>query len=106
MKCKVIPDKSKTIKRYGFFDEDTQIGKCAVKEYTNGSYYLHNVSIDEKYRGKGLCTQFLKCVLKHYSNKTVFLSVLIDNIPAIKCYEHLGFKEIDKGRKTLYMRKE
>jgi RimJ/RimL family protein N-acetyltransferase len=108
MKCKLIST-DKLIRHYGYFDEDTQIGKCSIKEYSRGdlkgSYHLCNVSIDEAYRGKGLCTTFLRCVLKHYANKTVFLSVLIDNIPALKCYEKLGFKEIDKGRKTLYMRK-
>jgi predicted GNAT family acetyltransferase len=108
MKCKLILNGK--IKHYGYFDEDKQIGKCCVKEYTKGElagcYLLFGVSINEEYRGKGLCTQFLKCVLKKYTGKTIFLTVLMDNIPALKCYEHLGFKEIDKGRKTLYMRKE
>ena len=114
MNCKVIPELdhakvSKLIIVYGFFDGKKQIGKCAVKEYTRGenagSYYLQNVSIDEKYRGQGLCSKFLKCVLKRYSGKTVYLDVLIDNIPAVKCYTSLGFVEVERGRKTIWMRK-
>lgn len=109
MDCKVVPSDNKLIKQFGFFDNGKQIGKCAMKEYSRGenagSYLLHNVSIDEAYRGQGLCTKFLKCVLKRYAGKTVFLSVLIDNIPAVKCYTEMGFIEIDRGRKTLYMRK-
>lgn len=36
---------------------------------------------------------------------TIFLSVLMTNEPAIKCYTKLGFEEIDRGKSTLYMRK-
>jgi len=64
-----------------------------------------NVVIEETYRGKGFCGKFLKCVLKRYPGKSVFLSVLIDNIPAVKCYEGLGFVEVERGRSTLWMRK-
>jgi len=110
--CKVIesePGESNLIKRYGYFEDDKQIGKCAMKLYSRGenkgSYLLMGVEIKASHRGKGLCGKFLKCVLKRYSGKTVFLDVLIDNIPAIKCYEGLGFVEIERGRSTLWMRK-
>jgi len=69
------------------------------------AYTLKNVSISPEYRGKGLCTQFLECVLKKYSGKTVFLNVLISNEPAVKCYSKLGFKEVERGRSTIWMRK-
>lgn len=108
MKCKLIKG-DKLIKDFGYFKDTEQVGSCSVKEYIRGelagSYLLTNVNIDEKYRGKGLCAPFLKCVLKMYSGKTIYLTVLTDNIPAVKCYTSLGFKEIDKGRKTLFMRK-
>jgi predicted GNAT family acetyltransferase len=105
MKCKVI-EKSETITQYGYFDGDKKIAHCAMKLKTSGdTYTLQNVSIIPEHRGKGLCTKFLECVMKKYSGKTVFLNVLIDNEPAVKCYTKLGFKEIDKGRSTLYMRK-
>jgi len=110
--CKIIePEKEDTdlIVRYGYFEDDKQIGKCGMKLYSRGenkgSYLLMNVEIKETHRGKGLCGKFLKCVLKKYPGKVVFLDVLIKNIPAIKCYEGLGFVEIDRGRSTLWMRK-
>ena len=108
MKCKVT-DTQGLIKYYGYFDDDKQIGKCAIREKSRGmfkgTFSLENVSIIPEYRGLGLCTKFLKCVLAKYSGKTIFLDVLINNEPAVKCYTKLGFKEIDKGRSTLYMRK-
>lgn len=70
-----------------------------------GTYTLQKVSIIPEYRGKGLCTKFLGCVMKKYSDKTVFLDVLIDNEPAVRCYTNLGFKEVDRGRSSMWMRK-
>jgi predicted GNAT family acetyltransferase len=108
MKCKVTGT-SELIKEYGYFDDSKQIGRCAIKEKSRGelkgTYSLESVFINEEYRGLGLCTKFLECVMKKYSGKTIFLTVLIKNEPAIKCYTKLGFKEIDRGRSTLYMRK-
>jgi ribosomal protein S18 acetylase RimI-like enzyme len=108
MKCKLI-NTINLINYYGYFDNDKQIARCSIREKIRGdfkgTYSLENVFIEPEYRGKGLCTKFLECVLKKYSDKTIFLDVLQNNEPAIKCYTHLGFKEIDKGRSTLYMRK-
>ena len=105
MKCKVI-EKSETITRYGYFDGDKEIAHCAMKLKTSDdAYTLQNVSIIPEYRGKGLCTKFLECVMKKYSGKTVFLNVLINNEPAVKCYTKLGFKEVDRGRSSMWMRK-
>ena len=106
MKCKLIKTEG-LIKYYGYFDGETKIARCLVKEKTHGvkgSYSLEGVFIEPEYRGRGLCTKFLECVLKKYSG-TIFLSVLKNNEPALKCYEHLGFKVIDEGRSTFYMQK-
>jgi ribosomal protein S18 acetylase RimI-like enzyme len=101
MKCKVTSTVG-TTKHYGYFDGDTQIAKCSVKE--KDGYTLKNVFIEPEYRGRGLCTKFLSCVLKKYTG-TIFLTVLKTNEPALKCYEHLGFKVIDEGKSTFYMQK-
>ena len=106
MKCKLIKTEG-LIKYYGYFDGETKIARCLVKEKTHGvkgSYSLEGVFIEPEYRGRGLCTKFLECIMKKYK-ETIFLNVLQTNEPAIKCYTKLGFKEIDKGRSTLYMRK-
>jgi predicted GNAT family acetyltransferase len=110
--CKVLesdPNESKLIKHYGYFEDGKQIAKCAMKLYSRGdnagTYLLMGVEVKASHRGKGLCGKFLKCVLKRYSGKVIFLDVLIDNTPAVKCYESLGFVEIERGRSTLWMRK-
>lgn len=63
MKCKLVKkDGNKDV--YGYFDEEQQIGECVMRLKKDG-YMLQSVSIDEKYRGRGLCTKFLTCVLKN-----------------------------------------
>jgi predicted GNAT family acetyltransferase len=108
MKCKVT-DTQGLSKHYGYFDGDKQIARCSMREKSRGdlkgTFSLENVFIEPEYRGRGLCTKFLRCVLARYSGKTVFLSVLMNNEPALRCYTKLGFQEIDKGTTTLYMRK-
>jgi ribosomal protein S18 acetylase RimI-like enzyme len=108
MKCK-LTDTQGLSKHYGYFDGDEEIARCSVREKSRGeskgTFSLEGVFIDESYRGRGLCTKFLTCVLAKYSGKTIFLNVLMSNEPAIKCYKHLGFKVIDEGKSTVYMRK-
>lgn len=101
MKCKLLTEG--IIENYGYFDGDKKIAEATLRKKKDG-YSLQNVFIIEEYRGRGLCTKFLECILKKYS-EPIFLSVLQKNEPAIKCYTNLGFKEIDKGKSTLYMRK-
>lgn len=48
--------------------------------YSIYGYYLYNVFIDQKMRGKG------------YRKKNLYLDVDPDNIGAIKCYKRCGFK--------------
>jgi ribosomal protein S18 acetylase RimI-like enzyme len=101
MKCKLLKKEGDTTD-YGYFDGSKQIARCSIKE-KNG-HTLKNVFIEPEYRGRGLCTKFLECVLKKYSG-SIFLTVLKNNEPALKCYEHLGFKIIDEGKSTFYMEK-
>ena len=101
MKCKVLKEGQTT--DYGYFNGEIKIARCSLKE-KDGSYTLKNVFIEPEYRGRGLCTKFLECVLKKYTG-TIFLTVLKNNDPALKCYEHLGFKVIDEGNSTFYMKK-
>jgi ribosomal protein S18 acetylase RimI-like enzyme len=101
MICKVVK-KEGLITDYGYFDGSKQIAKCSIKN--KDGHTLKNVFIEPEYRGLGLCTKFLECVLKKYSGP-IFLSVLKNNQAALKCYEHLGFKIIDEGRSTFYMQK-
>jgi len=75
------------------------------KPYKN-SVYISMVHVAESYRGKGLCVQVVDNLIKSYKGINYFnLSVLADNIPAIKCYKRLGFKLTNhvEGDKVQYM---
>jgi ribosomal protein S18 acetylase RimI-like enzyme len=102
MKCKEINSSAK-LKTYGYFDESKQIAECTIK-IKKDSFYLEKVLVESEYRGLGLCKKFLSCVLKNFK-KPVYLTVLKNNEPAIKCYQSLGFKTIDEGQSTFYMEK-
>jgi len=68
------------------------ICRGVYKPYKN-SVYVSMVHVSESYRGKGLCNQVLNNLIKSYKGINYFnLSVLKNNIPAVKCYSKLGFK--------------
>lgn len=73
--------------------------------YKNENGFINAVHTNKKYRGKGYCRKNLK-KLTDLANKKLkinkfTLEVEIDNIPAIKCYEKVGFK-IKKKIKNEY----
>jgi ribosomal protein S18 acetylase RimI-like enzyme len=75
-------------------DEGKVIAICrgVYKPYKN-SVYISMVHVSESYRGKGLCNQVVNNLIKSYNGINYFnLSVLKNNIPAVKCYLKLGFK--------------
>lgn len=58
--------------------------------------YLCNIYVDEHYRGKKLSKLLMQeaiQICKHRSFKVINLDVHVDNIPAIKVYDELGFVE-------------
>ena len=71
----------------------------SASEYMNKTYNyrkigcsLCNICIKDKYRGLGIATYMLKCLLSTVDNKTIELTVLKDNIAAINLYRKLGFE--------------
>ena len=56
--------------------------------------YLHTICIFKEHRNKGLCSPFVKAIIKHYKSfGTIHLDVHHKNEAAIKCYKNAGFKE-------------
>jgi RimJ/RimL family protein N-acetyltransferase len=64
--------------------------------------YLNLVYTNENYRGQGICKNSINFIINKTKKniKKYELQVLIDNIPAIKCYEYNGFKIIKKIKIT------
>ena len=56
------------------------------------------VNTNPKFRGQGICQNMIKYIVKSSKKyiKKYELEVAENNIPAIKCYEKVGFKYIRK----------
>lgn len=84
------------------------IGLVAV--YTNDQQkriaYISSVCILKQYREKGFSKVLLKETIKYSSSigmQRIHLEVGINNIPAIRLYESLGFNPIEKKTETQIM---
>lgn len=67
-----------------------------------GEYYIDTLAVDPKFRGAGIGTKILQCLIGEYvvnQKHTLGLLVEKDNVPAKKLYLKLGFKEV--GTKIL-----
>jgi ribosomal protein S18 acetylase RimI-like enzyme len=72
--------------------------------------YIEEIEIEEEYRGNGYGYESMLIIIdymnKHFpKNKGIFLSVLDNNIPAIKIYKKLGFNIFRKDNNVLEMKK-
>lgn len=73
--------------------ENKIIGSCVSELETNDNIYISNVFINPDHRGKKLCQIMVTKLIESYDNTPTFiLDVNKNNIGAIKCYEHVGFK--------------
>ena len=67
--------------------------------------YFNLVYTNPDYRGQQICQNHIKHLInlsREYINKYE-LHVLKDNIPAIKCYENIGFKKIKEDNDNTYL---
>mgnify|MGYP001409333863 CR=1 FL=1 len=85
----------------GYLEKDNKIVASGFgkKEISNGEYdtmYIHTFSVNEEYRGMGLCQKIVNEFIKKFGKKYIlYLTVRTEsgneNISAIKCYEKNGF---------------
>ena len=59
-------------------------------ELIDDTYYIENICITPKYRGKGIGTTILTDIMDKYKNKDIRIQYFKQN-PAGKLYERLGF---------------
>ena len=67
--------------------------------YRKLGYSMCNVSVRKDYQRKGVASFLLASLLEISSNEVVELTVLSDNIAAIKLYEKFGFKIVGEAFK-------
>jgi len=95
---------------YSIIDLETDelIGNCGFLEidYVNQTAETGIFIGNKNYRNKGYGTEALSLLLdygfKALNFHNVMLKVYEYNIPAIKCYEKIGFKPIGKRREALH----
>ena len=70
------------------------------------SAYINMVFTNPKYRGKKICQNNIQKLIKLTDNfNTYELEVEPDNVPAIKCYESIGFKYVKQTVHTVNNKK-
>jgi ribosomal protein S18 acetylase RimI-like enzyme len=65
---------------------------------------LGNIVTDPEYRGRGLAAILTARLVRELlgEGKTVCLNVMADNLPAIRCYEKLGFVKVHEYQEALF----
>ena len=62
---------------------------------TNGTMYIHSISVSAEFRGQGLCQKLTGEFIKKFGKHILYLTVRTEpgreNISGIKCYEKSGF---------------
>ena len=86
--------------------KNTIISTCRfIYGNKNKKGYFNLVYTNPTYRGLKICQNHLKQLIDmHKDTITTFeLYVDVDNIPAKKCYENIGFSIVDKHKGNVYL---
>ena len=95
-----------TGKYFGYVDEGQIVAVTGV--HVDSDKYrvacLGNIVTDPDYRGRGLATVLTARLVRELCSeeKTVCLNVMGDNLPAIRCYEKLGFVKVHEYEEALF----
>ncbi len=97
---------------YAICLDETIIGMVILDEKgTEGVFEFTELFISDEYRGKGLSTEVIEAILKHFMRKgakSVRMQVNKENAIAIHVYEKCGFKEAETvpwNKEFLFMEK-
>jgi ribosomal protein S18 acetylase RimI-like enzyme len=81
------------------YKNDEIVSMLRFYYYIKKSYgYFNMVYTNPKFRGQGICQNMVRFIIDNSKKyiKKYELEVITNNIPAIKCYERVGFKYIRK----------
>jgi ribosomal protein S18 acetylase RimI-like enzyme len=73
------------------------ISYCILYYYKeHRTLYISTVTVNNEFRNMGVCKKMIKYVINIFNQKKniifCMLYVEVNNIPALKCYESIGFK--------------
>ena len=80
------------------YEEEKVIGFIQLEEHFE-IIDLINIAVDEEYHGKNIGTKLIEYALSNTNAEKMMLEVRESNISAIKLYEKVGFKEINRRKK-------
>lgn len=91
--------------------DNITIAHAALKSWPDkNQVFLCFVFLAEDFRGKGYSERLLieveNFLKENFDASEYYLNVLLNNIPAIKCYEKFGFKEFSRKDDKLQMQKK
>lgn len=75
-------------------DNGERLGVVGIFYYDNKPFT--DVSIDPKYRGRGLLIEFYRLLAKELNLSQLWAYINNDNIASIKAHEKIGFKKAKK----------
>jgi ribosomal protein S18 acetylase RimI-like enzyme len=79
---------------------------CYYRSENERRIFITNVSTEAKFRKMGLAKNAINLLKNEYLGYTIELEVDVENLPAIRLYEKMGFSEIAKGDSVMVMRLE
>jgi hypothetical protein len=66
-------------------------------------HLIFNVCVKEEYRNQGICTKMLKKIFDLNPKVPFAINVLVNNIPALKCYKKLGYMYLKQNDTYVYI---
>jgi ribosomal protein S18 acetylase RimI-like enzyme len=87
--------------RYSIIHKKNTIVSTSRLIYSKNKGYINLVYTNPEFRGCKICQNHIRHLIGLHKDftKKYELEVDTDNIPAIKCYENIGFKKISIDKK-------
>ncbi len=95
---------------FGYFENDELSGIIEI-EYKNNRTDINSLVVHPLYFRRGVAIKLLEFVFNRFDSQLFIVETGVNNKPAIKLYEKLGFKEVRQWdtkfgiRKTLFERR-
>jgi ribosomal protein S18 acetylase RimI-like enzyme len=101
-----ITSKSNSITKYSIIYKKNVIVSTCRFIYDKKLGYFNLVYVNPEYRNQQICQNHIQHIINLFKSKlhTYELSVLKNNISALKCYENIGFKKIKDNNREYIMR--